>query len=238
MRLDRFLCEHNIGTRSEVKKLIQKGFVTVNSTVVHKPDFKVDEQCDIVEYNGNLLKYTPFQYYMFNKPSGVITANHDKSDSVVMDFLENASGRNLSPVGRLDKDAEGFLLITNDGDLSHKLIAPKYKIPKTYFLKLKEPFTDLQAENLLDGVDIGEKNICKAVSVRKIDTREIKITVCQGKFHQVKRMLFAVGNEVQYLKRTNFANVELDSDLPVGTWRALTDLEIKTLKGNFSNVEE
>lgn len=230
IRLDKFLCDIGVGTRSEVKKKIQKGFIKVNGNLVLKPDFKVQEDFDMITYQNVILKYQNFYYYMFHKPAGILTATHDQKEKVVMDYLKDAPGKNLSPVGRLDKDSEGLLLITNDGELAHKLLAPKNEIPKTYYLRLKYEFTEEQENELYSGVDIGEKSICKAVAVKKISIKEIEITICEGKFHQVKRMLHAVKNEVQYLKRISFSSLYLDSNLPLGSWRLLTDKEIEELK--------
>lgn len=160
MRLDRFLCETGEGSRSQVKEWIKKGQVQVNDVVIKKPEFKVDEKNDSICCQGRLLTYEKFVYYMLNKPAGMVTAHQDSLSPAVMELLKEAPGRNLFPAGRLDKDSEGLLLITNDGLLAHQLLAPKSHVPKTYFLRLKEPFTKEQQEALLSGVDIGEKKIC------------------------------------------------------------------------------
>ena len=240
IRLDKFLCDNNIGTRSQVKDLIKKGLVSVNGTVIKQAEFKVNEADDKVICQGVAISYQEFYYYMLNKPGGYVTAHQDNLNPTVMSLLKDAAGKDLSPVGRLDKDTEGLLLITNDGELNHKLLAPKSHVPKIYFVELRDAFTDEQALMLKNGVDIGEKRPCmpaEAVAVNFDKTASgnhggvsaILLTIHEGKFHQVKRMMQVVGNEVVYLKRVQFGSLKLDETLKPGEYRALTEQEIKML---------
>ncbi len=243
MRLDKFLCDNNIGTRSNVKDLIKKGLVQINGKVIKQPEYKVDEINDVVICQGKTLNYQQYFYYMLNKPNGYVTAHHDNLSPTVMDLLKEACGKNLSPVGRLDKDTEGLLLITNDGDLNHKLLSPKSHVPKTYYIKLRDEFNEEQAVVLKSGVDIGEKHPCMPAEVESVNEFTILLTIHEGKFHQVKRMLQAVNNEVVYLKRINFGSLTLDNNLKSGEYRQLTEEEIQILrkdveKDNLEDVEK
>jgi 16S rRNA pseudouridine516 synthase len=241
MRLDKFLCDMQLGTRSQVKELIKKGNISVNGSIVKKADLKIDEASDDISYMGNRLKYQSFYYYMLHKPSGVVTATRDNHDKTVMDLLAGADGKNLSPVGRLDKDTEGLLLITNDGELNHKLLSPKYHVAKTYYVECDGELDDEDIEKLESGVDIGDTNsigevmptLPAVVEVLASDeaSYKIKLTITEGRFHQVKRMIAAVGGEVTYLKRISFGTLVLDENLEKGQYRPLTEQEINDLKG-------
>lgn len=241
MRLDKFLCDNNIGTRNQVKDLIKKGLVSVNDTVIKQPEFKVDESADKVICQGVAITYQEFYYYMLNKPAGYVTAHQDNLYPTVMSLLKDVAGKDLSPVGRLDKDTEGLLLITNDGELNHKLLAPKSHVPKTYYVELRDAFTDEQAFKLKSGIDIGEKHPCMPAEVIVVDFDKnspdnhggvgaILLTIHEGKFHQVKRMMQVVGNEVMYLKRVQFGSLKLDDKLELGEYRTLTEQEIMMLR--------
>lgn len=249
MRLDKFLCENNLGSRSQVKEWIKKGFVQVNNSVVKQPEFKVHEEKDEVICQGQVVNYQKFVYYMLNKPAGTVTAHQDNLSPTVMSLLKDVQGKDLSPVGRLDKDTEGLLLITNDGDLNHRLLAPKSHVPKTYYVELRDAFNSEQACKLKEGVDIGEKRPCMPAEVEVVDSlmdsgkSAIHLTIHEGKFHQVKRMLQVVGNEVTYLKRVKFGSLRLDESLTPGEYRPLTEAEVASLqkdiiKDNKDNVEE
>lgn len=239
MRLDKFLCDNNIGSRSQVKELIKKGLVCINGTIVTKADFKVNETKDEVFCQGQTVIYSRFVYYMFNKPQGTVTAHHDKLSCTVMSYFKDAPAKDLSPVGRLDKDTEGLLLVTNDGELNHKLLMPKSHVPKTYYVELRDSFTDKQKEKLISGIDIGEKRPCmpaKAEIYKQSDTgKAILLTIHEGMYHQVKRMMQAVGNEVVYLKRIRFGSLCLDASLAPGSYRLLSDNEIEALKNDIIN---
>ncbi len=230
IRLDKFLAQMNIGTRSEVKNAIKKGKVTVNGSVCKNSDMKIDENIDCICYENKEIAYEKYVYYMLNKPAGVVSATKDTKDKTVLDLLENVSGKDLFPVGRLDKDTEGLLIITNDGELAHNLLSPKKHISKTYRVLTKGEISELQIKQLEEGVDIGEEKNTLPAKVQKIDTKEILLTIYEGKFHQVKRMLQAVDNEVIYLERLKMGQLKLDTSLERGAFRKLTIDEISILK--------
>lgn len=229
MRLDRFLCENNLGTRSLVKQWIRKGLVSVNGTIIKQPEYKVLEESDTVLCQGREVLYQKYVYYMLNKPAGTVTAREDTLSPTVMALLKDAPGKDLAPVGRLDKDTEGLLLITNDGALAHKLLAPKSHVPKTYYVTLRDAFTKDQKQMLTQGVYIGEKKPCMPAGTEQLEPQTILLTIHEGKFHQVKRMLQAVGNEVLYLKRIRFGSLPLDESLAPGEYRPLTERELSEL---------
>ena len=201
MRLDRFLVECGIGSRKEVKKIISAKEIKVNGSYDISAKDNIDEYSDVIEYNGERLEYKEFRYYIMNKKAGYITATEDTREATVMDLLpEWVIRKDLAPVGRLDKDTEGLLLLTNDGKLNHKLLSPKNhvdNISQEDILKLEE------------GVDIGNY-ITLPAKVEKISDTKIYLTIKEGKFHQVKKMLEAVNNKVNYLQRTTFGKLSLD----------------------------
>lgn len=228
-RLDKFLCDKNIGTRSQVKVLIQKGLVTINGEVAKKADCKVSDK-DVVCCQGEALSSEEFGYFMLNKPAGVISATEDENQKTVLDFFKNEPYKGLYPVGRLDKDTEGLLLITNDGPLGHQLLSPKKHVPKTYYAKLVHELSMADKETLESGVDIGEKNLTLPAKVEILEGTAVHITITEGKFHQVKRMFEAVDNQVVYLKRISMGSLMLDEALQLGEYRSLTEEELKLLK--------
>jgi 16S rRNA pseudouridine516 synthase len=240
MRLDKFLCDMQLGTRSQVKEIIKKGNISVNGTIVKTADYKIDENNDEVTYMGSTLNYQRFHYYVLHKPAGVVTATRDNHDRTVMDLLKGAEGKNLSPVGRLDKDTEGLLLITNDGELSHNLLSPKKHVDKTYYVECEGSIDVGKIEMLEKGVDIGDSNgngevlptlPAKVVLLSQEDNNyKMELTITEGRYHQVKRMVAAIGGEVTYLKRISFGNLTLDKDLEKGQYRPLTCQEISDLK--------
>ena len=229
MRLDKFLCELNIGTRSQVKAYLKQGLVTVNGSVVKKPEEKVDETSDTVTFKGKALKYQPFVYYMLNKPMGVVSATQDNTCKTVLDLIESDRKKDLFPVGRLDKDTEGLLLITNDGNLAHNMLSPKKHVDKTYLVGIAHDLKDNDIQALEQGVDIGEEKMTLPAKVEVLSEKEILLTIHEGKFHQVKRMLQAVSNEVVTLKRVTFGSLTLDETLKPGEYRELTIEEIGEL---------
>jgi len=230
IRLDKFLCEMEIGTRSQVKDIVKKGMVSVDGEVIKKADYKFDETAAKVCVNGKELSYQKFYYYMLNKPQGVVSATTDNHDKTVLDLLKDAPGKDLFPVGRLDKDTEGLLLITNDGELSHNLLSPKKHVDKTYLVETKELVTEEMILKLEQGVDIGEEKLTLPAKVKQLEDKKIELTITEGKFHQIKRMLKAIDNEVIYLKRLSMGSLKLDKKLPLGEYRSLTEGEILGLK--------
>lgn len=229
MRLDKFLCEMNIGTRSEVKAFLKQGHVTVNNSKVTRPEVQINEENDLICFKGTPLKYSVFEYYMLNKPQGCVTATEDKRDKTVMEYLPAGHRSDVFPVGRLDKDTEGLLLLTNDGDLAHRLLSPKKHVDKTYLVDLDHSLTLEETKQLEEGVDIGEKALTRPAKVMMLNDTQMHLTIQEGKFHQVKRMLQAVGNKVVHLKRITFGALTLDPALAPGDCRSLTDKEIKSL---------
>lgn len=219
-----------LGTRSEVKAFLKKGFVTVDGIIEKSPDFKIDPDTHEIAFQGKVLTYQEFYYYMLHKPAGVITATEDKVQKTVMSFLGEDARKDLFPVGRLDKDTEGLLLLTNDGELSHAILSPRKHVPKTYFVEVPEKLDLGQIEALEQGVDIGDDKKTIPAKVEIIDDTHIHLTISEGRYHQVKRMLKAVGSEVLYLKRISFGALTLDESLEKGSYRALTEEEITALR--------
>lgn len=230
MRLDKLLCDLKIGSRSQVKEIIRKGMVTVNGLVEKDPGRKVDEGRDQILVAGERLTYQKFFYFMLNKPAGVISATEDKREKTVLELLNPEDRReDLFPVGRLDKDTEGLLLLTNDGELAHRLLAPKRHVDKSYFVHIAHSLSEEEIWALEQGVDIGESRLTLPGKVQCLSETEIVLTIHEGKFHQVKRMLQAVNNEVLYLKRISFGSLLLDDALVPGAYRTLTESEVAAL---------
>lgn len=234
IRLDKYLADMGQGTRAEVKKAIKKGKISVNQEIIKSPEYKVDTQTDIVVADGKKILYEDLVYYMLNKPQGVVSATEDKREKTVLDLIQDKKRKDLFPVGRLDKDTEGLLLITNDGELAHQLLAPKKHVDKKYFVRLKTPLLEIDRNHLEEGVDIGEDKLTMPSRIFFLneEKNEVEIIICEGKFHQVKRMFQAVGNEVVFLKRLSMGSLVLDEKLQVGEYRLLTSEEIERLKKN------
>lgn len=232
MRLDKFLCDTAGLTRTEAKNAVKKGQIAVNGQVQKAADFKVKENTDTVTFQGKPLSYAAFHYYILHKPAGVITATEDKKESTVMDILREEKVKNLFPVGRLDKDTEGLLLITDDGELAHNLLSPKKHVDKEYLVKVRDSISEEDCRKLSEGVDIGDEKPTAPAKVERVAEKEILLTIREGRFHQVKRMLQAVGNEVLYLKRLSMGSLRLPKDLEKGAYRSLSEEEIYKIKGD------
>lgn len=232
MRLDKFLCDTAGLTRTEAKNAVKKGQIAVNGHVQKAADFKVKENTDTVTFQGKPLSYAAFHYYMLHKPAGVITATEDKKESTVMDILREEKVKNLFPVGRLDKDTEGLLLVTDDGELAHNLLSPKKHVDKEYLVKVRDSISEEDCRKLSEGVDIGDEKPTAPAKVERVAEKEILLTIREGRFHQVKRMLQAVGNEVLYLKRLSMGRLRLPEDLEKGAYRPLSEEEIYKIKGD------
>lgn len=233
MRLDKLLCDLNIGSRKQVKLFIKNRLVKVNDIVAIHSEMQVDPTKDIVIFQGKQLVYQKYYYYCMNKPAGVITATEDKHEKTVMQlFSKEAYRDDLFPIGRLDKDTTGLLLFTNDGELGHRLLSAKYHVFKTYLVTCKLPVSEENRLDLEQGVDIGEDSItlpAKCMICENSDGMQIELSIREGKFHQVKRMLQAIGNEVVTLKRISFGNITLDKSLEEGKIRSLNQEEIAAL---------
>ncbi len=210
MRLDKFLVECGIGSRTEVKKILGNGQVKVNGVITKSSKEQIDETKDKITCKNEELEYKEFRYYVMHKPSGYITAIDDYREKTVMEVLpEWVIRKDLFPVGRLDKDTEGLLLFTNNGRLSHELLSPKKHVDKIYEVHLRESISDENIEKLESGVIILDNYFTKEAKVNKVEDKIIELTITEGKYHQVKEMLKAVGNEVFYLKRLSFGKLEL-----------------------------
>lgn len=229
IRLDKLLCHAGYGTRKEVKKLIRAKLVMINGEIAKKDDMKVDEMKDIIEVDGQRVFYSEFVYFMLNKPQGVISSTEEGPTKTVLDCLDEPY-QGMFPVGRLDKDTEGLLLITNDGALAHHLLSPRHHVPKTYKVHISNPLSAEHIELLEKGITIDGPELCKPAEVEILNDHLIHLTITEGKFHQVKRMLKAVGTEVTYLKRISMGSLTLDPKLEKGEYRMLTEKELEALK--------
>ena len=239
MRIDKFLCECGVGTRSEVKKNIKNKLVTCNGEVITKADVKIDEASDRICYKGTPLQYEKFSYYLLHKPAGCVTAKTDATHGTVMDFLPEDIHKDCAPVGRLDLDTEGLLLITNDGELTHHLLSPSHHIPKTYYLVVDEEIPQAAVEAFKQGIDIGDEKPTLPATLEIIEEANNEstilprhsayLTISEGRFHQVKRMMHSLGCEVTYLKRISMGPLTL-GDLKRNEYRKLTVEEISLLK--------
>ena len=232
MRLDKFLCEMGVGTRSEVKAYLKKGQVSVNGETIKKPEVKIDENKDDICFQGQPLIYEAVQYFLLNKPAGCVTATRDNLSETVMSFLPDNRRDDLFPVGRLDKDTEGLLLITNDGQLAHELLSPRKHVDKTYFAVIDGEVREEHKQLFLEGLDIGDEELtmpAKLEILKSGEVSEIELTIQEGRFHQVKRMLEAIGTKVTYLKRISMGPLVL-GDLKPGEVRILTNSELESLR--------
>jgi 16S rRNA pseudouridine516 synthase len=232
IRLDKFLADMSVGTRAEVKKFIRQGSVEVDGVIVRTPEIKIDEKAQTVTCKGNIVSYETFEYYMLNKPAGVVSATTDSKNRTVIDLIDSKKRKDLFPVGRLDKDTEGLLLITNDGELAHKLLSPKKHVDKVYYAKVDGVVTLEDIKIFNQGVAIGENEVTMPAKLEIILSdvvSEICLTIQEGKFHQVKRMFEAVGKKVLYLKRLSMGPLQLDASLAPGEYRLLTKEELNKL---------
>ena len=235
-RLDKFLANAGIGTRSEVKKLLKQGRVTVNGETEKNPERKVQPGTDQILLDEKPVSSEEHEYYLLHKPSGYLTATKDRSDPTVMDLIDSRIRDRLFPVGRLDKDTEGLLLITDDGELAHQLLSPKKHVPKTYLARVEGIMSQNCCTAFEQGMDIGDEKPTLPAQLRILSVSrekncsEIEITVHEGRFHQIKRMCHRVGHDVLYLKRISMGSLVLDDDLDKGTYRKLAKAEIESLK--------
>ncbi len=244
IRLDKFLTECGAGTRSEVKKYIKAKQIRVNGVMAEKPEMKIEEASDVVEWNGKVLKYQKFHYYMFHKPAGCVTALKDNIHKTVIEYFPEEMRKNLSPVGRLDLDTEGILLFTDDGAWNHHLMSPAHHIEKTYYAVLDKKVPQEAVELFEKGIDIGDEKptlpaklsildpvLCCNTQGNQGELYVAELTLQEGRFHQVKRMFQAVGCQVTYLKRISIGSLTL-GDLAPGEFRELTEEEVLILSKN------
>ena len=231
MRLDKMLSECGVASRSESSRAARAGKITVNGIAVRKPDAAIDPERDEVVYCGKPVRYRKYVYLMLNKPDGYISATEDgRGDPVVTDLLDPEYRKmGVFPCGRLDKHTLGLMLITNDGALSHRLLAPKSHVAKSYAFSVKFPLSDADISALCGGVDIGGY-VTKPCEVSMTGEREGVITIIEGKYHQIKLMMEAVHNQITALERKTFGPLVLDPTLARGEWRELTAAEIEALQ--------
>lgn len=237
LRLDKYLADSGEGTRTTVKQLIKNGRVRVNGNSSIKPEMKVNTDTDEIAVDDRILTYHEYEYFMLNKPAGVISASEDKTKKTVVDLIDGQKRRDLFPVGRLDRDTEGLLIITNDGPLCNRLLAPGKHVEKKYYAKVKGEVSEEDVKVFQFGVDIGDEKLTKEAKLTIIRTfdvagetySEVSLIITEGRYHQVKRMFQAVGKEVVYLKRLSMGPIILDDTLAVGTYRKLTDEELSLI---------
>lgn len=232
IRLDKLLSNMGKGSRSELTKVIKKGSVTVNGKVIKDPSFKVDEENDDVFFSGEKVTFKKYLYIMLNKPQGYVTATEDNYNKTVLDLIDDPLiKKRVAPAGRLDIDTEGFVFLTDDGDLNHFITGPRCHVRKRYLVHLKEKLTDKDIKNLEKGVTLDDGYLTKESKVIPIDDYKCYLDLYEGKFHQVKRMMEAVNNKVVYLKRIIIGNLTLDDSLELGEYRELDLNEIELIKG-------
>ena len=228
-RIDKILSSQNIGSRNDIKEMIKKKRISADGNIILKPDQKFDPETAEIKIDGEVISFKKHIYIMMNKPSGVLSATFDKYDKTVLDILPKEFQRNgLFPAGRLDKDTEGFVLITDDGELAHKMLSPKNHVYKLYRAVVDKALSDEDVRTFEKGISLGETEFLPA-SMKLIDEHTALVEICEGKFHQVKRMFNAVGANVLYLKRLRIGGVFLDESLSVGECRELT-------KSEFSDI--
>ena len=236
LRIDKILSSQNISTRSETKALIKKGLVTVNGNTVKRPEEKFDPETAVITVSGKTVSFKKFLYLMMNKPSGVLSASRDKHTPTVIDLLPAEIKREgLFPAGRLDKDTTGFLLITDDGELAHRMLSPKSHVYKLYEAECDRKLTLHDVQKFSEGIVYGDKNFLPA-EMKIIGDNKALVEICEGKFHQVKRMFSAVGAEVTALRRLRIGEVFLDEGLKPGEFRELTENEIKDILGRKHGI--
>lgn len=235
LRIDKFLSNIGIGSRKQIKQDAKKGHIKINDEVVKDSSKIVDTDTDQVKYKNEIVKYVQYIYLMMNKPRGVVSATEDNFDKTVIDLLSGDDKiYNPFPVGRLDKDTEGLLLITNDGQLAHDLLSPRKHVDKTYYAEVEEEITEKDVKAFAEGVILTNENYktlpAKLQIIESGYPSFCYVTIKEGKFHQVKRMFNAVNNEVIYLKRLSMGSLKLDEGLQSGEYRHLTDDEVEQLK--------
>ena len=234
MRVDKLLSNVGVASRAELKKYCKQGLISVNGKVINNPGVQVDSESDDIRFNGEKIVYREFVYIMLNKPDGYISATYDKYDPIVLDLIDQSYlVFEPFPVGRLDKDTEGLLVITNDGQLAHRVLSPKKHVPKTYYAKIQGKVTEEDILAFEKGVilDDGYETMPSQMKILKSDDMsEIELTIHEGKFHQVKRMFESVGKKVVYLKRLSMGKLKLDESLGLGEYRELTEEEVKLIE--------
>ena len=229
MRLDKFLANMGVGTRSEVKQLLKKGSVKVNQNIVKLPKLHVNPNSDEIMVNDEVVSYIDKVYIMLNKPKGYISATEDEVHPTIIDLIPEYAHLNIFPVGRLDKDTEGLLLVTNDGQFNHEVMNPNKHVSKTYEVYSKHPITQFDIDKFKSGIELSDGKLKPAI-LKKVDNYVSHVTIYEGKYHQVKRMFHSIENEVLELKRIKIAQLELDHNLDLGSYRLLSQIDFDNLK--------
>lgn len=228
-RLDKILVSQSIGSRKEVQKLIKSGAVSVNGEICKKIDFKADTENDEITVNGQALNYQKYVYIMMNKPAGVVSATTDNHDRTVIDILPPEFKRKgLFPAGRLDKDTEGLLIITDDGDFAHRMLSPKKHVYKKYIAEVDSDITEETVKRFEEGIVFADGTKCLPAKLEleeNSDKRRAIVTICEGKFHQVKKMFISCGINVVHLQRISIGNLYLDGKLPIGCCKMMSNLD-------------
>ncbi|WP_073201335.1 pseudouridine synthase [Gracilibacillus kekensis] len=231
MRLDKFLANMGYGSRKDVKALIKNKRITVNDEIIRKSDIKIDRYQDQIKCDDHIITYQEFIYIMLHKPSGYLSATEDNKQKTVLDLIKKKDKiLDPFPVGRLDKDTEGLLLLTNDGQLAHELLSPKKHVDKKYIATVAEKVTESDVKRFSEGVVLDDGYLTKPAQLSVIGEYRVQIIITEGKYHQIKRMFEAIGNKVLYLKRISMGSLTLDRDLDKGKYRELTKEEITQLR--------
>ncbi|MDK2945361.1 pseudouridine synthase [Geotoga petraea] len=225
MRLDKFLSNAKIGTRSQVKKLINKGKVKVNGSIIKKTSYKITKKDEVFYNDERIIPYHNI-YIMLNKPKNYVSATDDKFHSIATDLIDHPYKNDLSIAGRLDIDTTGLILLSNDGDFIHKVISPENKIFKKYIVEYKGNITEDKINKLIEGIDLGDF-ITKPSKVKKLSDNFLQIEICEGKFHQIKRMIDYIDLELVNLHRKSIGDLSLDVD--IGEWRLLDNQDIEKI---------
>lgn len=237
IRLDKYLANMGIGTRTQVKEFIKKGRVSIDDNIIKSPETKFDENSQIVALDGVRINFVKYEYYMLNKPSGVVSATVDNINKTVISLI-NSKRKDLFPIGRLDKDTQGLIIITNDGEIAHKMLSPKHHVSKVYYAQVEGIVDENDVKLFAQGLKIdSEFNAmpAKLEIIKSEDISQIKLEIFEGKFHQVKRMFEAVGKKVIFLKRISMGEIKLDNSLKAGEFRQLNKDELNYLERLRSN---
>lgn len=230
VRVDKILSELGFGSRQEIKKYVKAGKIRINDNIVKKPEEKLNSEVDKLFFEGKEVEVEEFETFILYKPAGYVCATKDNVHKTVMELIDSKR-KNIVPVGRLDLDTEGILILTNDGDLNHRLVSPSSHVDKTYYAIFEGELNENAVEMTKNGLDIGEGEVSKPAKLEIISSNEIILTIHEGKFHQVKRMVKALGGEVTYLKRVAFGGLRLDDlKLKKGESRKITEIEMEMLK--------
>lgn len=232
IRLDKYLAQMNKGTRKEIKEAAKRGRIAVNGIMVKNTDLKINPDMDTVLFDNEETGFVEYEYFIMNKPQGVVSATRDEQDKTVIDLIKDNVRKDLFPVGRLDKDTEGLLLITNNGDLAHRLLSPAKHVKKIYYAKIDGIVTEDDVKKFSAGMELSDGTITRPAALKILVSApisEIELTIYEGKYHQVKRMFAAVGKHVLYLKRICMGELYLDKELVAGAYRRLTDEELELI---------